>query len=814
MAEAKAIYTDILSDERENVAALHLLGVVKLQDGDAAAAVELIGKAIALKPDYAEAHNNLGNALKDLERPEEAVAAFRKAAELKPDYAEAHNNLGNMLKIQGRLDEAMAAYRKAVELKADYAEAFYNLALVLVAQGNPADAEAAYLKALTVKPNFTAAYNDLGNTLKDLGRLEDAVAAFHKALEQKPHYAEAHNNLGNALKDLGRFDQAMAAYHKALQFKPDYAMAHNNIGVLLMKRDEPVEAEAAYRKALELKPDYVMALSNLGMALRDQGRLEEAVAAVRKALELEPDFAEAYCNLGTVFEDQGRLTDAEAAARKALELKPDIAAAHSNLGNAFRGQGKLVEAVASYHKALELDPDYAMGHNNLASALKDQGRLEEAMSAYRKSLELQPEQAEVHSNMLFVMNYDDRYAQEDIFAESRRWEEVHGAPQGGGGRRHANLPDPARRLRVGYVSPDFREHSVSYFLEPLLEEHDRSRFEVFCYAEVANPGDATARFRSLADGWYSTVGEKDAAIAERVQEDGIDILVDLAGHTANNRLRMFAHRPAPVQVSWLGYPNTTGLSAMDYRLTDAIADPQGADDALYSEILVRLPEGFLCYGPPADAPEVAGLPALEGGHVTFGSFNNLPKVAPRVVEVWARILDAVAGSRLLIKSGPLADDETRARYLEMFAAHGTDTGRIELLSRIPSKSGHLGAYGRVDIGLDPFPYNGTTTTCEALWMGVPVITLAGDRHSGRVGASLLTRVGLGEFITGTEEAYVAAAVKLAHDRDRLADLRKALRGRLQGSPLCDSEGFARQVEAAYRDMWRKWCEDKQAIGSK
>ena len=744
LAQAGAIYQDILSDLPGQVDALYLLGVVKLQEGDAGAAVELSGKAIANKPDFAEAHNNLGNAYKDRGRLDEAVAAFRKAVELKPDFAEAHNNLGIALKDRGKLDDVVAAFRKAVELKPDFAEA----------------------------------HNNLGNALKDQGKADDAEAAYRKALELKPDYAMAHNNLGNVLEIQGKGDDAEAAYRKALELKPDDAMAYNNLGVLLGERGNPVDAEAVIRKALALKPDYAMAHNNLGNVLEIQGKLEDAMAAYRKAVSLKPDYAEAYNNLGIVLKIRGHCVDAEAAYRTALELKPDYALAYSNLGNALKSQGRLEDAMASYRKALELDPGFASAHGNL----------------------------------LLSLNYDDRISQKDIFDESRRWDEAHGAPRSGRRRSHANSRDAERRLRIGYVSPDFREHSVSYFLGPLIAGHDRSRFEVFCYAEVTHPDDTTARYRGLADGWHSTVGEKDPAIAARIQEDGIDILVDLAGHTADNRQLVFAARPAPVQVAWLGYPNTTGQSAMDYRISDAIADPEAPGDALYSETLVRLAGGFLCYGPPADAPEIAGSPALDGGHVTFGSFNNLSKVTPPVVAAWARILDAVPGSRLLIKSRPLADEETRARYLEMFAAHGTDTGRVELLSWIPSKSGHLGAYGRVDIGLDPFPYNGTTTTCEAMWMGVPVITLSGDRHAGRVGASILTRVGLTEFITGTAAAYVEAAMKLADDRDRLSELRHGLRRRLRGSLLCDGAAFTRDVEAAYRDMWRQWCAGGQASG--
>ena len=301
------------------------------------------------------------------------------------------------------------------------------------------------------------------------------------------------------------------------------------------------------------------------------------------------------------------------------------------------------------------------------------------------------------------MNCDRRSSQQEILAESRRWDEVHGAPSAADDGSHSNNPDPGRRLRVGYVSPDFREHSVRYFLDPLMVGHDRRSFEVFCYAEVIKPDSATARFQSIADGWCSTVGMTDAAVAARIRDDCIDILVDLAGHTANNRLLVFAQRPTPVQVSWLGYPNTTGLSAMDYRLTDAIADPDGDGDALHSETLVRLPNGFLCFTSAADAPEIGEAPAPRAGHVTFGSFNNLAKVTPDVVETWARVLHGIPNSRMVIKNRSLADEETCKRYLDMFGAQGIDAGRVELMPRIASTAEHLGAYQRVDIGLRPVP---------------------------------------------------------------------------------------------------------------
>jgi predicted O-linked N-acetylglucosamine transferase (SPINDLY family) len=361
-----------------------------------------------------------------------------------------------------------------------------------------------------------------------------------------------------------------------------------------------------------------------------------------------------------------------------------------------------------------------------------------------------------------------------------------------------------RRLKVGYVSPDFRQHSVAYFLEPLLRSHDRKVIEVFCYAEVGWPDTVTERFKQLADHWVTTVGMSDDATAERIRRDGIDILVDLAGHTSKNRLPVFARKPAPVQVTWLGYPNTTGLTAIDYRFVDAVTDPEGETEALASETLVRLPGGFLCYGGPDDAPAPGPVPSLTTGTVTFGSFNNPAKLSAATLDAWADVLARLPQARLLLKGKPFADPATRALYLDRLAKRGVAVERIELVAWLPEE-GHLALYNRIDIALDPFPYNGTTTTCEALWMGVPVITLRGDRHASRVGASLLTQTRLTDLIADSVEAYVETAVALAGDPARLSELRQSLRPRMAASPLCDAPAFADKIEHAYRTIWQRWC---------
>lgn len=358
---------------------------------------------------------------------------------------------------------------------------------------------------------------------------------------------------------------------------------------------------------------------------------------------------------------------------------------------------------------------------------------------------------------------------------------------------------------MGYVSPDFHAHSVAYFIEPVLARHDPAAVETYCYAEVAQPDAFTEHMKTLAAHWRGTFGRSDDEVADMIRNDAIDILIDLAGHTAHNRLAVFARRPAPVQVTYLGYPNTAGLPQMDYRLTDAAADPPG-QEVYYTESLVRLPQGFLCYAPPHESPAVGPLPAATGGCITFGSFNALPKMNNEVIALWARVLQSVPGARLILKNKSLQDAKTCERYRQHF--HPPE--RIELLGWLDDPADHLSIYHRVDIALDTFPYNGTTTTCEALWMGVPVITLAGERHAGRVGLSLLTQLGLTELIAKTPDEYVRLAVALAGNRERLAALRAGLRERMRRSPLCDAQSFTRDLEAAYREMWHKWCEGRKA----
>jgi protein O-GlcNAc transferase len=761
-------------------------------------------RAAAKSGSLAEAHSNAGVVLAGQGRLDEAVAAFRQAIGIKPHSAEAHSNLGGALAARGRLDEAVEAYRQAIRIKPDYAEAYYNLGGALGAQGRLDEAIAAYRQAIGIKPDFGEAHYNLGIAFGSQGRLYEAVAAYRRAIEVRPDYAEAHSNLGGALARQGRLDEAVDAYGKAIGIEPDYAEAHSNLGLLLAAQGRLDEAVTAYRRAIGIKPDYAEAHSNLGNALLDQGKSDDAIAAYRQAIGIKPHFAEAHFNLGHALRGQGKSDEAIAAYRRAIGIKPDYAKAHSNLGGALFWQGKFDQAIAAYRQAIEINPDYAEAHYNLGSALAAQGRLDEAVAAYRQAIGIRPDFSQAFSGLLLCLNYDDKLTNDHIFAAHREWDERYGqrAPRF---TTYSNDRDPTRRLRIGYLSPDFREHSVAWFLEPLLRGHDRQKVEVFCYAEVTRPDSVTTRLQGLADKWLVTVGLSDEGLAERIRTDGIDILVDVAGHTPGNRLLMFARKPAPVQVTWLGYPNTTGLNAIDYRLVDAVTDPAGEADAWASETLVRLEDGFLCYRGLRNAPEPTSPPCLKTGTVTFGSFNNPAKISGATFDAWAKLLRRLPEARLLLKARPFADAATRALFLAHLGARGIAEDRVELLSWLPGAAEHLALYHRVDIALDPFPYNGTTTTFEALWMGVPVITLRGHRHAGRVGASLLTQIRLTDLIANSPEEYIEIAVALAENLGRLDDLRCALRPRMAASTMCDERAFACKMEAAFRSMWQHWC---------
>jgi protein O-GlcNAc transferase len=737
------------------------------QAGRLAAAEKIYRQVLIHEPGHAYARHLLGVIAAQVGRSDAAVELIQSAIAANPAVADFHYNLGNALRDKGLFEEAIAAYRQALQLRPDMAEAT----------------------------------NNLGNALSETGRLDEAIVAFHQALRLRPDLAEAHNNLGNALRKKGQLDQAIAAYRQAIRVKPDFADAYNNLGVALRDREQLDEGITAYRQALRLKPDFAGAYGNLGVALRDKGLLDEAIAACRDALRIKPEYAVGHSNLGHALRDKGLPDEAIAAYRQALRLMPDNAEVHHNLGNALRDKGLPDEAIAAFRDAVRLKPDFAVAHKSLGNILKDLGQMEQAIASYQRAMNLSPDDAGIHSNMVYALGFDPNYTSAAILQEAARWDDLHGKPLRSSIKPQTNDRDPNRRLHIGYVSPDFRSHCLSLFMVPLFSSHHRERFEFYGYSSAIRPDAVTQRIQQHFDVWRSVFDRSDSQLADIIRADGIDILVDLTMHMPRGRPLLFARKPAPIQVAWLAYPGTTGLSAIDYRLTDPYLDPPGQNDSDYSEISVRLPDTFWCYDPLCGEPAVNRMPAFDNGHVTFGCLNNYCKVNEQVLALWAKVLAELRDSQLLILT---PEGHARQCTLDTLASFNIDRRRIQFVPFRPRLQ-YLQTYHRIDIGLDTFPYNGHTTSLDSYWMGVPVVTLMGQTVVGRAGWCHLSNLGLQELAAQTSEQFIEIAIKLAKDLPRLSQLRSTLRERLQKSPLMDAPRFAQNMEAAYRHMWKSWC---------
>lgn len=704
---------------------------------------------------------------------------------------------GLRLQQAGRFDQAAKKYRQILSDDPKQPDALHLMGVIAHEVGNLDDAVELISESLRINPNNVSAINNLAGVLKDQQRLPEALEFYDAAIAAKPEQAFIHSNRGNVLKDLGRYDEALGSFQRALQLDPRSFAAHSNCGTVFKEQGQLGAAADCYRRALELNPKSSEALSNLGVVLREQGRAGEAVQCLEDALKLNPNSDAAFTNLGMALKETGRLDEALAAHYRAIELNPKSHFAFNNLGGFLKEQGRFAEALACFEKAIALQPGFHLAHNNRGSALCELGRAREAVECFRRALELKPTYHHAFSNLLFALNYLPDTDRAELFAEHRRFDATYGEPLRALITPHTNLPDPERVLRVGFVSGDFRDHPVASFIEPVFAHYSRTNLEVFCYANHPIEDEMTARLRGRVEHWRNVASLTDDELATAIRHDRIDILVDLSGHTARNRLLVFARKPAPVQVSMIGYMQTTGMSAMDYRITDSGLDPVGMSEAFNVEQLIRLPAGAATFRPPADCPPVNELPALTNGFLTFGSFNNLAKVTPEAVTAWAEILKTIPNSRLLVVG------RTGNSIEEAFATHGIAPGRIEMIPRLPLKE-FLTLHHRVDLLLDTFPYNGGTTTLIAAWMGVPFVTLPGDATTGRTGANLLQPLGLPSLIATSPSDYVHRAVVAAGDLERLAQWRGTLRARL-GPLLGGGEAYTYQLQYAFRDMWRKWC---------
>jgi len=737
---------------------------------------------------------------------EKAKSLYSRLVEIDGNDEEAWLMLAAVLGETGSLDEALSCARRAIAVDPDYLEAYLTQAHILHRIGRNEEALQSALQAAEGDPTYAEAWLFLAGVAGQLQRWEDAHTWSARVLSVEPNNADAHVNLGNALYHQQRFEEAVASYRQALTLKPTLFSAMLGLGNALMAQGDFSNASSVLEQALQAQPGHADARSSLGICYVNRNRLSEAINLLTQVVSEQSDNLQAQLNLGRALSLNGDLESALDYLNSAVQHAPDSLQAHLYLGHALKLANRLSEAAVAFEEAQRLAPEKGEPHYFTAGVYLEQGRVDESINALRQALHLEPELMLARSALVYVLNYPSDVEPELKLEEAVRWGNMH-AVDSLARRDHDNPPDPNRRLRVGYVSPDFRDHSVAFFLEPLLDQRDSDSIETYCYANVEKPDAITVLLQEIANHWRDISQQSDDEVADQVVADEIDILVDLAGHTLGGRLGVFAMKPAPVQVSYLGYPATTGVAAIDYRLTDSNADPAGVTDQYHVETLVRLPHGFLCYTPPDNAPTVAGLPATDKGYVTFGSFNHICKISSNTLNVWASILNKVPDSRLLIKYKALNDATTRNRLLDRFREYGVATDRIELLDYVPSRTAHLDSYNQVDIALDTFPYNGTTTTCEAMWMGVPVVTLAGREHAGRVGVSLLQQVGLASFIAQTEQEYVDTAVTMANKLDRLTDLRQKLRSSMAASRLCDRDGFKVAVEDAYRTLWKKWCED-------
>lgn len=781
----------------------NILGAVYAQLGHDDAALTAFQKMVELAPTLPDAHYNLGNILIQMGRQDEAIVAFRQAIELRPDFAEALNNLGNILLEQDRLAEAIATYRRLISVRSTYAEAHNNLGVAFRKQGNLPSAVAAYRRAIELRPDYAEAYLHLGNALSEQGQHDQAVDVYRYAIKIRPQYAEAHTNLGSAFAAQGRLKDALAAHRCAIEISPDYADAHYNMGLALKALGNITEEAAAYRRAIELRPDFVEAHYNLSVTMSEQGALNDAFAECKRSIVLKPDFAEAYNNLGTVLRRLGRLDEATTSFQRAIDLKPEYVEAYYNIGNALAEQGNIAEAIAAYRHALKVKPDHAQAEAQLLhqNAHICDWRGLEYLAIPPSSLGINT-QAVPPFTMLSVEDDAERQMlRAKVTAREKYQQEPLSLP--------SKLKRKHERLRIGYFSADFHDHATLYLLSGVLREHDKSSFEIFAYSFGRvrhgimrdNVINEVHHFADVTD-----ISNRD--IVELARRHEIDIALDLKGYSRDNRFELFQYRLAPIQMNYLVYPGTLGAECIDYIVADSVLVP---DDlrCFYTENVIYMPHS---YQPNDNRRMIAatkttradfGLP--EGAFV-FCCFNNSYKISSREFDIWMRLLAQVEGSVLwLLQSTRWSQQNLRNEA----GKSGIESSRLVFAGRLGHEE-HLARHKHADLFIDTFNVNAHTTTSDALWAGLPVVTKIGQQFAARVSASLLTAVGLPELIANSEEEYEAKILELARDHQKLAGIRTRLSANRTTMPLFDTVRYTRNFEAGMRAAFDLYAEGKDA----
>ena len=813
LGQARQGYGAILASDSGNAAAHHYLGLLEHQSGNPMAALPHLRTAVqseAAEPFY---WVNLGNLLKDLQRPQEAESAYQRALAQEPGDALALYNLGHLYQLYGRWSEAAASFGQATAAQADFVLAWQKLAAMELRANRREQALAAAERAVALAPDDAASWFHLADALGRFQRWPESLEALERSLALQPQFAEAWNNLGLARKQQGDRAGAKAAFEAALEQAPPNDPANaslaaetcSNLAQLELDDHQLQGAQQWSGRALALDPQNAQVQFTKGNVLNALGQYELAASALRLALELQSDFPEALNNLGNILLNLQRHSESIAIFERAISQRSDYAEALANLANAQREASFPDLAEQALLEAIRINPEFAAAHSNLGNAYFDQGKVDLALQSYHRGIDLGQDDRDFVPNYLFALNYSPSASDADLAAETQRLcqakfdairsEAAASAPAAG-------AVIAGRRLRVGYVSPDFWMHPVARFLLPVLENHDRSQFEVFAYSSRYLKDGFTTEIAKHIEHWRDVHQLEDGALADLIRADGIDLLIDLTMYSRDCRPGLFARKPAPVQITYLAYVGTTGLAAMDYRITDRVLDPPDAPALPFIEQPLRLSRCWWSFSVPPPVvtiPAVVPPPCLNQGVISFGSLNNFVKVNETVRALWADLVASVPGSRLVLHI-----KETRARLglLEFFAERGVSSDRISLIG-YQNGPDYMATYGQIDIALDTSPFAGGTTSFDALWMGLPLVTLAGERSSSRGGASILTSLGRPDWIARSPEQYIAIAQRLASDPQALATIRSGQRAELQASPLMDNAGFTRELEALYLQAWEQ-----------
>lgn len=820
--------------------AWQVLGMaLQLQGKDALPALQ---KTVELAPGDAEAHLHLGNAHMDRGQPDLAMPCFMRALELAPGYAEALGRLGDVLQAQGHLKEAGECYRGALEIDPALAIAHAGKGDVLRSQQQFQAAEASYRQALILAPGAADLHRKLGDVHVALNRPEPAIQSYEQALQADPGNALAHGGLGNVLFRLDRNQLAVASYRAATALPAANAAHYHGLGRSLHAIGLTAEAETAYRQAIALdssvaapmlhyadllretrrkeqaiaiyqaalllEPQNIDALNNLGMALQEDGQLPLALASFQQILLLAPDNPITHSNIAAILNAMGQKKAALESSRRAVKINPKLPSAHLNLATCLMEMGRLNEAVKSFETVIKLDQNSRAAHVNICSALTRMGRVDEAIEHGRRALKINPDWDELHSNLLFYLSHSENVDAAALFAEHVRYGEHFETPLRASWPTHGNPRDPERVLRIGFVSADLYNHAMAHFITPILERLAIStRVELVVYANSFHDDPVSRHLHELVDIWRQVEKLTHAELAQLIASDAIDILIDLSGHTGFNRLPAFARKPAPLQLSWIGYPGTTGLQAMDYYVTDRFLSPPGVLDEQFSEKFLYLP-ATAPFSPEKDAPPVSPAPAGTNGHITFGSFNRPEKLNRAVIARWARLLRAIPDARMIVAGMP--NQQTSDGLRSRFVREGIKAARLSFHMRTNVHE-YLALHRHVDICLDTYPYSSSTTAFHALWMGVPTLTLPAPTLPGHAASAILSYAGLTDFIARDEQDFIERGKRLASDTERLAVLRMEMRDRLSNSAAGQPPVIANALEAALRGIWRRWCMGLPAI---